>query len=378
MWNTKGKTTGRKRRQSTMVMTEVSEFSAAAHHHASPAVGGGTGGTGGTGLHVLICGWRRDIKDMLTLLDRTLPPHSEVHILSDHTQRFFGEYVADNLSDENRLRSIVAKHHTGDSAVRRRLVAANGSETFDIANDIDIILVVVDAASEKDVLLCDSHTIASSLLIRDVQAGAGGVPVSGLGIRDLEALHKRCPVIGEVLDVSTRSTIDENPAIHAIADYVVVNDLAARLIASIADRREVSLVLNELLSPSGQDMFVVTAATLLHDDELCVEHSPACIDVGDGKPAGNNVHNAKGAAAKPVTFAEVALRARELSRCICLGYIKRGYHPNAPQGIGEPLTVLNPDGKAAPLFWHADDYLVMLGVDRGGAVGIDQGLVVVR
>ena len=32
-------------------------------------------------------------------------------------------------------------------------------------------------------------------------------------------------------------------------------------------------------------------------------------------------------------------------------------------------------GQARALFWHADDYLVM---HRGGAVGIDQGLVVVR
>jgi len=53
----------------------------------------------------------------------------------------------------------------------------------------------------------------------------------------------------EILDVATRNTIEESPAIKAIADFIVVNDLAARLIAAVADRREVSRVLEELLGP---------------------------------------------------------------------------------------------------------------------------------
>jgi hypothetical protein len=47
-------------------------------------------------------------------------------------------------------------------------------------------------------------------------------------------------MLAEILDVATRATIEENPAIKAIADFVVVNDLAARLIAAVADRREVT------------------------------------------------------------------------------------------------------------------------------------------
>jgi hypothetical protein len=53
----------------------------------------------------------------------------------------------------------------------------------------------------------------------------------------------------EILDVATRATIEENPAIKAIADFIVVNDLAARLIAAVADRREVASVLGQLLGP---------------------------------------------------------------------------------------------------------------------------------
>ena len=51
--------------------------------------------------------------------------------------------------------------------------------------------------------------------------------LADLSVPQLEALQLRCPITAEILDVATRATIEESPAIRAMADFVVVNDLAA-------------------------------------------------------------------------------------------------------------------------------------------------------
>lgn len=107
------------------------------------------------------------------------------------------------------------------------------------------------------------------------------VSLTDLSIPRLEALQVRCPMTCEVLDVATRSTIEENPSIKALAEFVVVNDLAARLIAAVADRREVAAVLGELLGPDSQDIFVVESRELLYEDEVVPNRAAACVEVGD-------------------------------------------------------------------------------------------------
>jgi hypothetical protein len=107
------------------------------------------------------------------------------------------------------------------------------------------------------------------------------VSLTDLSVPRLEALQVSCPMTCEVLDVATRSTIEENPSIKALAEFVVVNDLAARLIAAVADRREVAAVLGELLGPESQDIFVVESRELLYEDEVVPNRAAACVEVGD-------------------------------------------------------------------------------------------------
>jgi hypothetical protein len=240
------------------------------------------------GFRVLICGWRRDVKDMITLMDKILPPGSIVTILSERwieSKDFENEYLRDNCPI---LYHITVRHSFGRADVRRRLVESNSLGFGSPDYEVDVIVVVADESKEKDMLLSDSQTIASCLLVRDVQADElehRDVSLADLSRVQLEALQVSCPMTAEILDVATRATIEENPAIKAIADFVVVNDLAARLIAAVADRREVASVLGELLGadPKSQDIFVVEASMLLYEDELLKHRHSACIDVG-GNP----------------------------------------------------------------------------------------------
>jgi len=153
-------------------------------------------------------------------------------------------------------------------------------------NAVDVIVVVTDESKEKDLLMSDSQTIACCLLVRDVQADHlenRDVSLTDLSVPRLEALQVSCPMTCEVLDVATRATIEENPSIKALAEFVVVNDLAARLIAAVADRREVAAVLGELLGPDSQDIFVVESRELLYEDEVVPNRAAACVEVGDSQ-----------------------------------------------------------------------------------------------
>lgn len=55
------------------------------------------------GLRVLLCGWRRDVKDMLLLMEQVLPPGSTVRILSERPPAFVDEYLADHCSTFTRV-----------------------------------------------------------------------------------------------------------------------------------------------------------------------------------------------------------------------------------------------------------------------------------
>jgi hypothetical protein len=55
------------------------------------------------GLRVLLCGWRRDVKDMLLLMEQVLPPGSTVRILSERPPAFVDEYLADHCSAFTRV-----------------------------------------------------------------------------------------------------------------------------------------------------------------------------------------------------------------------------------------------------------------------------------
>ena len=276
------------------------------------------------GLHVLICGWRRDMQDVIKNLEKRLPQGSQVHLLNKRSLSFrldslVEEFPAklDDLArnleiglgdldakikpeDKAKMKAmdigrITLKHYVGDASVRKGLKQATHPKNPVLDNtlcleDMDLILVVSEEDKEDDVLLSDSHTIATCLLLRDTlwatydresisarsrsapprrpvartpsgrdifgpgETKGGGVEskLDTLTIADIEQLQMTCPIIAEILDVETRQTIEENESLMAMADFLVVNDIIARFIAVIACRREVGDVLHEFLGATGQ------------------------------------------------------------------------------------------------------------------------------
>jgi len=249
---------------------------------------------------ILICGWRRDIRDILKLLDGVVRCKSEVHTMTHCVPvekrnlqlREEGLLVSD-------LHNIALIHHGGNTSVRRRLELLP-LETYSSC------LIFADQAYEDDTMQADSHSLATLVLIRDIQAQ-----------RQNEVT---CPITCEVLDLRTQRTIAGQKQLSLLSDFVQSNKFVARILAMIAEARSVNLILCELLGATGCSLVIVPATDYVHQGER-------------------------------ISFWTVAKRVQHQG-CILLGFQSTS---------SSKKTVLNPVDKTYPRKWDALDLAVISG-----------------
>jgi hypothetical protein len=230
---------------------------------------------------ILMCGWRRDVDDIIKELDNMVVTGSQLHMLCEVpvTER-------DGLLEKGglhigSLRNISLVHHLGNPAVRRQV------EELPL-EEYDSILILADEAREADMMHSDSHTLASLLLIRDIQnrrinpvlyerkeflrrksleeAHAAENSVRRLP-RHMQAASRRastsssdpeevqgCLSVCEVLDHRTRHTIESSRALNQASDFVQSNEFVSRVLAMVAEKREVKTVLDTLLGSTGSSL----------------------------------------------------------------------------------------------------------------------------
>ena len=70
---------------------------------------------------ILLCGWRRDVRDVLLLINEMVVAQSEVHILCEMSMWERNASLRAAGLDVNDLVNISLVHHVGDSAARRHL-----------------------------------------------------------------------------------------------------------------------------------------------------------------------------------------------------------------------------------------------------------------
>ena len=79
-------------------------------------------------------------------------------------------------------------------------------------------------------------------------------------------LQKKCLVTVELLDPQTHSIIMQNEAISGMSDYVLSNNTVSKVLAMIAESREVKIVLRELLGSKGCDVSIYPLQRYVHFD----------------------------------------------------------------------------------------------------------------
>ncbi|OWZ23422.1 Ion channel protein [Phytophthora megakarya] len=253
---------------------------------------------------ILMCGWRRDIRDMIQLLDAVVSPETEVHMICEESVKLRNKSLLDSGLDINTLKNLKLVHHIGNTAIRRQLDKLPW-------DSFTSIMILSDQSRETDIMHSDSHSLASLLLIRDLQAQ------SAKKANGPDVVPEYCKCISEILDPRTQRTISTSATILKLSEFIQSNELVSCILAMISEDRDVRVILDELLGPNGA--------------YIEVEPSSLYCDLFER-----------------VSFWQLAKRAMTRGDVLC-GFQVRG---------GDD-TVLNPEKKDVPRLWGNVDMIVI-------------------
>ena len=254
---------------------------------------------------ILMCGWRRDLDDIIVLLNELAPAGSELHMLStvpleerngkledggllmedaeknevcEQSHSTVGEpahnYTLRKDLDAKGKPGLKLVHWYGNAAVRRHLrevemhILRRNGETDEKKMDgmgalcnFDSVLILADESLEAEPMNSDSHVLASLLLIRELQREYSRVRQKNSFQTSMhhvfgraKMLDQDCIITCEILDPRTRGIISNNDAISAASDYILSTHIVSKVLAMVAERKEIYDVLNSLLGPNGAEI----------------------------------------------------------------------------------------------------------------------------
>jgi hypothetical protein len=212
----------------------------------------------------LICGWRRDLRDVIVMLNRLVSEKSVLHILCDVPVHDRDMLLTDDGLDLAAVEMLDIVHFEGNSAVRRHLEQLS-LETY------SSIMIVADVAYENNALASDSHTLASLLLIRNIRKQRVGV--------DAPLQQSRCTVMCEFLDnrtsVMKNGDVGQSPGHGALDKFggtvvgcVHSHEVTGRVLAMVSSRPQLKKVFDELLGYHGASLHVKDTARYARKREM--------------------------------------------------------------------------------------------------------------
>lgn len=226
---------------------------------------------------ILFLGWRRDMDDMIDVLDDFVCKGSELWLYSEVPITMRDDLLLKGGLDPSKLKNLrlVYKEDClhGELTDRYALQRVN-PESFStiliLADESDAVSAMTDA---------DSRALATLLLVRDIQsqhsrAEHGSLSPELIQRASSEALpwyHKlkncravdRCIVISEILDSRTRNLISE----LNISEYVMSNEIISMALAMVSENASVNQILKELFTEVGNELYVHSSNRYLYEDE---------------------------------------------------------------------------------------------------------------
>ncbi|KAL2254303.1 UNVERIFIED_CONTAM: putative ion channel SYM8 [Sesamum indicum] len=268
---------------------------------------------------ILFCGWRRDIDDMIMVLEAFLAPGSELWMFNEVPEKDREKKLTDGGLDISGLVNLKLVHREGNAVIRRHLESLP-LETF------DSILILADESVEDSIVHSDSRSLATLLLIRDIQSkrlpykDTKSLPLRHSGfsqsswIREMQQASDKSIIISEILDSRTRNLV----SVTRISDYVLSNELVSMALAMVAEDKQINRVLEELFAEEGNELCIKPAEFYLYDqEELC--------------------------------FYDIMIRGRQRKE-IVIGY----------RLATAERAVINPVSKSTPRKWSIDDVFVVI------------------
>ncbi|GER41475.1 ion channel DMI1 [Striga asiatica] len=264
---------------------------------------------------ILFCGWRRDIQDMIMVLEAFLAPGSELWMFNEVPEKDREKKLTDGGLDISGLVNLKLVHREGNAVIRRHLESLP-LETFDSVNE----------SVEDSIVHSDSRSLATLLLIRDIQSKRlpsreakspslrHSVFSQSSWIREMQQASDKSIIISEILDSRTRNLV----SVTRISDYVLSNELVSMALAMVAEDKQINRVLEELFAEKGNEMCIKPGEFYLYDQE-------------------------------EISFFEIMVRGRQREE-IVIGY----------RLATDERAVINPVNKLMPRKWSIDDVFVVI------------------
>ena len=258
---------------------------------------------------ILFCGWRRDVRDMMLLLDTMVAPGSELHMFNEK-ENGPGErtqILLEDGFDVSELCNMRLVHWAGNSAIKRHLEPVP-------LDEYSVAMILADQSRENDMMHSDSHSLSSLLLIRDLQKKKQMEKklayIQSAGKSKDQPSPSQCAVVCEILDTRTQETISKNEKVSLSSDFVQSNQMVSQILAMVSEDRNVKSILGQLLGSSGASIKVTSSSYLCEPDE-------------------------------ELSYWQLQ------KRCIAMDKTLVGFQGH----IGNEETVINPKDKEVPKFW---------------------------
>jgi len=247
--------------QSCFPLAEIAACPVAVHPKARPE-------------NYLFCGWRRDIGDMMLLLDEFVPEGSTLTILCETPCAERDEAFKWQGRDMSKLENLIIKHVVGNPTIRHHLEKLNLSRFASI-----LILAEEDELSARD---SDAHTIATMLLIRDIQTeqqfGSFSEPGGPSPTHSQKTMTKqsqqwfyRAKQIGSVAKIACEileSHTKRLRTLQSVSEYIMSHEMISKYMAMVAEDRRIHKVLEELFSSVGNEIYLREVGLYVHPGEV--------------------------------------------------------------------------------------------------------------
>jgi len=264
-------------------------------------------------VKVMLIGWRRDIQDMVTELDKWVEAGSQLTMLnngiSEEDARAELEFNHVNVGD---LEHLTVTFEQQNPIFRRELERCNIPE-------FDSILVLTEELG-KDGLSSDSRSMITMLLCRDLQKEA--VRSNGATTWGTKKPSTEACIIAEILDPRTAELIK----LANTDDHVVSNALISMALGQISEQADVGLLLDDLFSAEGNEIHIKDA----------------------------NLYTFPG---ETLSFWGILNRARQRGE-VAIGWQRKEDADLFPKGLN-----INPENKGVDYIWNVGDRIIVLSED---------------
>merc|ERR1712196_176998 len=232
--------------------------------------------------NMLLIGFRRDLDDMINEIDKWVAPGSTLtsFALADEAERM-QVLVEGGLNLD--FKNMELFNLRGNPVILRHL-----QEKLSIENFSSIIVLTESVDEDNNPLTplnCDSRTLVTVLLIRDIQ----------------KSKNAKGALVCEILDPRTEKLL----ALAKLDDFLSSNDLVSMALGQVAKESDIHGLLDVIFSPEGDELYIKDIRMYAHEGEN-------------------------------LNWWEITARARMRGE-VALGFLKSAFGPN---------PILNPGNKA--------------------------------